>query len=129
MGLEEAVVLACTARRDFTMIIQVVKFKSGLSTEEARRIMDERAPDYRALPGLLHKYYVQEPATGDLGGIYLWDSEKSLPAFRESDLASTISVASSFSASERLSKFIEPIVAHSPSTTNVFECSTVGCHS
>ena len=109
------------------MIIQVVKFKSGLSDEEARRIMDERAPDYRDLPGLLQKYYVQEPATGDLGGIYLWDSEKSLRAFRESDLARTISVAYDVAGPPRVETFEvlfplrkerTPITVHAPSATS-----------
>ena len=75
------------------MIVQVVKFTSRLSEQEVRRVMDDRAPQYRALPGLLQKYYVREPATGDLGGIYVWDSEASLRAFRESDLARTIGSA------------------------------------
>jgi heme-degrading monooxygenase HmoA len=75
------------------MIVQVVKFASRLSEHEARRVMEERAPQYRALPGLLQKYYVRESATGELGGIYVWDSAASLQAFRESDLAHTIGTA------------------------------------
>lgn len=75
------------------MIVQVVKFTSALPDTEARRVMEERAPQYRAQPGLLQKYYVREAATGDLGGIYVWDSEASLRAFRESDLARTIAAA------------------------------------
>jgi hypothetical protein len=33
------------------MIIQTVKFKSALSEEEVRRVMEERAPQFHALPG------------------------------------------------------------------------------
>ena len=40
-----------------------------------------------------------------------------------------ISVDSSFSAIDRLSKFIDPIVDHCPSATNVFAWSVDGCHS
>src|SRR5919197_293940 len=51
------------ARREqesMPMIIQTVKFKSALSEEEVRRVMEERAPQFHALPGLLQKYYVRE---------------------------------------------------------------------
>ena len=75
------------------MIIQSVKFKSGLSDSEARRIMEERAPQFRAIPGLIQKYYGYEQATGEYAGIYLWDSEQSLREFRESELARTIPLA------------------------------------
>ncbi len=61
--------------------------------EAARRIMEERAPQYRAIPGLLQKYYVREPQTGEFAGIYFWDSEESLRAFRASELARTITSA------------------------------------
>jgi heme-degrading monooxygenase HmoA len=72
------------------MIIQTVKFKSALSEEEVRRVMEERIPQFHALRGLLQKYYVREPATGEISGIYLWDAEESLRAFRASELAQTI---------------------------------------
>ncbi len=52
--------------------------------------MEERAPQYRALPGLLQKYYVREGETGEYAGIYLWDSEESMREFRDSELARTI---------------------------------------
>ncbi len=75
------------------MVIEFVKFKSGLSDEQVRRVMEERAPQYRAIAGLVQKYYVRDPQTGEFGGIYLWDSEESRRAFRESELARTISSA------------------------------------
>jgi len=39
------------------VIVQVVKFASGLSDEKVRRTIDERAPSYRAMPGLLQKLF------------------------------------------------------------------------
>jgi heme-degrading monooxygenase HmoA len=75
------------------MIIQTVKFKSGLSDVEVRRTMEERAPQFRALPGLVQKYYVREVDGGEYSGIYLWDCEESLRSFRSSDLARTIPTA------------------------------------
>jgi heme-degrading monooxygenase HmoA len=72
------------------MIVQFVKFPSVLGEDEVRRTMEERAPQFRALPGLLQKYYGRERETGEFCGIYIWDSEESLAAFRASDLARTI---------------------------------------
>jgi heme-degrading monooxygenase HmoA len=72
------------------MIIQFVKFPSGLSEEEVRRTMEERAPEFRALPGLVQKYYGRERESGEFCGIYVWDSEQSLAEFRASELARTI---------------------------------------
>jgi len=75
------------------MIIQFVKFKSGLSDDEVQRVMKERAPKFRALPGLVQKYYGLEKQTGEFTGIYLWDSEQSIREFQETELARTIPVA------------------------------------
>jgi heme-degrading monooxygenase HmoA len=75
------------------MIIQVVKFKSGLSEADVQRTIEERIPQYTALPGLLQKYYVKDNQTGEFGGIYVWDSEESLRKFRESELGHTTRTA------------------------------------
>ncbi|MFQ6028146.1 MAG: YdhR family protein [Dehalococcoidia bacterium] len=75
------------------MFIQFVKFKSGLSEDQARQVMEERAPQFRALPGLLQKYYVCDTQTGEYAGIYVWDSEESMNEFRQSELAKSIPMA------------------------------------
>jgi heme-degrading monooxygenase HmoA len=72
------------------MIIQFVKFKSQLSRDQAEKIMKERAPKFRAIPGLIQKFYGVEKDTGELTGIYFWDSEESIQEFRKSELARTI---------------------------------------
>ena len=81
------------------MIIQTVKFKSALPETEILRVMEERAPQFRALPGLLQKYYLREQQTGEIGAVYIWDSEESLRTYRQSDLARTI--ASAYKAAEQ----------------------------
>ena len=81
------------------MIIQTVKLKSALSETEIQRVMEERAPQFRALPGLLQKYYLRDSKTGEIGAVYIWDSEESLHAYRQSDLARTI--ASAYQAVEQ----------------------------
>jgi heme-degrading monooxygenase HmoA len=72
------------------MIVQVVKYKTGLSDADAAKTIAQRAPQYEALPGLRQKLYIREPGTGEYGGIYVWEDEDSMREFRESDLAATI---------------------------------------
>lgn len=75
------------------MIVQLVKYKTGLTDEEAAKTIAQRAPQYKALPGLRQKLYIREPETGEYGGIYVWEDEDSIRDFRESDLAATIPAA------------------------------------
>jgi hypothetical protein len=72
------------------MHILIVKFHSARSDEEVRRLMEERLPQFQAVPGLVQKYYAREAATGDHLGLYIFDSEQSLVQFRNSDLARSI---------------------------------------
>ena len=75
------------------MVIQQVKLKSSLSDAEARAVMEERAPRFREVPGLLQKYNTHEPETGELCCIYVFDSAEALTAFRETELAQAIPAA------------------------------------
>lgn len=72
------------------MILQVVKLRTELSEEELLEIAHERAPQFRAVPGLVQKYYVRREGPGEFAGVYLWDPQESLAAFRDSDLARSI---------------------------------------
>jgi heme-degrading monooxygenase HmoA len=75
------------------MIMQIVNLKSPLSEEELLSKAHERAPQFRAIPGLLQKYYLNRPGDGEYAGVYVWDSRESLAAFRESELARSIPAA------------------------------------
>lgn len=70
-----------------------VRFKSKLTFDEVMKIVEERAPEFRALEGLRQKYYLQDPLTGDIGGLYLWDSPEAFDAYRQSELRATIAEA------------------------------------
>lgn len=72
------------------MFMLLVKFHSGLPHEEVLRVMDERLPQFRAVPGLVQKYYARESSTGDYVGVYLFDSEEALLRYRGSELAASI---------------------------------------
>jgi hypothetical protein len=72
------------------MLVQIVRYRSGLTDEDVRATVEARAPDYLAVPGLVQKYYLRFAESGEHGGVYLWASRESFKAFRESELARTI---------------------------------------
>ena len=87
------------------MMVLSVKFKSGLSDAEMNRVMKERMPEFRALPGLIQKYYAREEATGEVIGIYIWDSMDSVKEYRQSELAKTIPTAYEAQGTPRIEIF------------------------
>lgn len=70
-----------------------VRMHSKLSHDEIVAIMEERAPEFRALEGLEQKYYLHDPQTGEYGGFYVWKSLDDVIAYRASDLAASIAAA------------------------------------
>ena len=59
------------------MITAIVRFKlpEGTTLEEATKLFEGSAPNYRGLDGLVRKYYLYgEGATA--GGAYLWESRE-----------------------------------------------------
>jgi Putative mono-oxygenase ydhR len=73
--------------------ILFVRVKSELDAEEIDRRLLERRPRFREVPGLVQKVYGRDPTSGDVCGIYFFESEEALNAFRESELAKTIPTA------------------------------------
>lgn len=72
------------------MILQIIKLKSNLPQEELLKRAKEREPQFKAIPGLIQKFYVKTKKDGEYGGVYVWDSTESLKSYRESDLAKSI---------------------------------------
>ncbi|MCL6274939.1 YdhR family protein [Muricauda sp. 2012CJ35-5] len=72
------------------MILQFVSLKSNLQEDVLFYKAKERESKFKAIPGLIQKYYVKKDQPGHYGGIYVWDSAESLRLFRESDLAKSI---------------------------------------
>lgn len=70
--------------------ILFVRIQSGLDAEEFDRRLLERRPRFREVPGLVQKVYGRDDATGDVCGIYFFESREALAAFRETELARTI---------------------------------------
>jgi Putative mono-oxygenase ydhR len=73
--------------------ILFVRIKSGLDAQEFERRLLERRPRFREVPGLVQKIYGRDEATGDVCGIYFFESDDALAAFRETELARTIPAA------------------------------------
>ena len=73
--------------------ILFVRIESGLDHEELERRLADRRPRFREVPGLVQKVYGRDPETGDVCGIYFFESDETLAAFRETELARTIPTA------------------------------------
>jgi len=76
-----------------TVIVQIVRYKSGLTHEQVAEQFEARSDSYRSVPGLVQKYYVHFASTGEHGGIYVWDSHEALNKWRETPLAETLAEA------------------------------------
>ena len=70
--------------------ILFVRVKSDLEPEELDRRLLERRPRFQDVPGLRQKVYGRDSATGDVCGIYFFESTEALVKFRDSELAKTI---------------------------------------
>jgi heme-degrading monooxygenase HmoA len=94
------------------MIIQTTKFKSGLSEAEADRVMHERSPRFREVPGLLQKYYIKDEKTGERGAVYVWESAEAMQAFRQTELAQSLNEAYRIDGEKRVEVFDLALVLH-----------------
>jgi heme-degrading monooxygenase HmoA len=92
-------------------LILLVKFKSRLSFEEVVQVVDSRADEFRALKGLQQKYYLQDTATKEYAGLYLWESREDFLAYRDSKLRATIAKAYQTEGEPRIEVFnvIKPL--------------------
>lgn len=71
------------------MVIHIVRFRSTLPDERIAELFQARAPEYRAVPGLLQKYYLRF-RSGQHGGVYVWDSAASMEQFMAGELAGSL---------------------------------------
>ena len=67
-----------------------VRIKSSLEFEELERRLLERKPGFLEVPGLVQKIFGHDPASGDLCGIYFFESREALDAYRATELAKSI---------------------------------------
>lgn len=74
-------------------LVLSVKFKSGLPPEEIEKVIEARIDDFRALEGLTQKYYLEDAETGEISGLYFWESEQAFTDYRNSELKASIASA------------------------------------
>lgn len=72
------------------MEVVFVTFESELSPDALEKTLRERAEKFRAVDGLVQKFYLQDEESERVGGFYLFDSEESRDMFFASDLRATI---------------------------------------
>lgn len=70
--------------------ILYVRATSGLTREELEQRLLERKPHFKEVPGLIQKIYGEDKSTGAVCGIYFFEDDKALAAFRETELAKSI---------------------------------------
>jgi hypothetical protein len=73
--------------------ILFVRIKSELRADEFDRRLLERRPKFQEVPGLIQKIYGRDGDSGDVCGIYFFESSEALAAFKETELARTIADA------------------------------------
>ena len=70
-----------------------VRIKSSLELEELERRIIERKPRFLEVPGLIQKIFGHDPTSGDICGIYFFESQEALAAYRDTELAKSIPAA------------------------------------
>ena len=73
--------------------ILFVRAKSQLDEETLAERLLERKPRFRKVPGLIQKIFGRDNATGEVCGIYFFESQEALMNYRETELAKTIPTA------------------------------------
>lgn len=69
------------------MHVQIINFNlRNLGHDDYLAFCDEVAPAFAALPGLVSKTWLADPATNTYGGVYFWSDLDALKAFVASDL-------------------------------------------
>ncbi|NMM83315.1 hypothetical protein B2J88_02910 [Rhodococcus sp. SRB_17] len=56
------------------MYLLSVRFRSEKSREELQAMSVASLPMFRQMPGLVEKYFVENTVTGEVGGIYVWET-------------------------------------------------------
>lgn len=74
-------------------LVLLVRFKSRLSLEQVEKVIASRIDEFRGLKGLQQKYYLQDSSTGEIAGLYLWESNEDFLTYRESELRRSIAEA------------------------------------
>lgn len=72
------------------MHILSMRFKSGRSDEEQEAISRSSLPLFRNLAALKQKYYVRNHASGEVGGIYVWETSEALRDYLDGPIVKSV---------------------------------------
>lgn len=86
-------------------LVLLVRFKSALSLDEVMKVADARADEFRALAGLQQKYYLYDEMSGEIAGLYLWESSEAFDQYRQSELRASIAAAYQAEGEPRIQVF------------------------
>lgn len=67
------------------MILQI-NFTLAAPAGQYQTLVDSVAPSFRDVPGLVWKIWLLNPSAQEAGGLYLFDSQSSLDAYRNGPL-------------------------------------------
>lgn len=69
------------------MHVQVVNFHlKDMTDGEYAKLCDDFAPTIAAIPGLISKTWLADPASNTYGGVYTWRDRTAMEAYASSDL-------------------------------------------
>lgn len=69
------------------MRVQIVNFNlDGIGPDEYAAMCDQLAPAFEAMPGLVAKTWLANPATNTFGGVYIWRDQAALEGYLGSEL-------------------------------------------
>lgn len=74
----------------------ILLFETGLKIDDLIKISNERFEKFLHVKGLLQKFYISDPNSNQVGGVYVFDSKENLVKFRESELSKSTSAAYKF---------------------------------
>jgi hypothetical protein len=67
--------------------MQVVTFQlNGISEEQYLTHVEEVAPAFAAMPGLIAKVWLADAVTNTYGGIYTWESRAAMEAYQAGEI-------------------------------------------
>jgi quinol monooxygenase YgiN len=77
--------------------IQIITFNlNGPNEEQFLQACSEQTAVFAALPGLLSKIWLRDPATNTYGGLYLWQDRAAYEAYVASDVFKAIQADPAF---------------------------------
>jgi hypothetical protein len=71
-------------------------FKTELSEEQVRTVVDDRSERYRSVKGLILKFDLHDSQSHHRGGVFIFDSQENVQLFLDSELAKSTGKAYQF---------------------------------